>query len=53
MCFGLPKLTKKAFLERKKGEAFVEKNTLLTLKHGGGSIIPWGCVTAGGTGNIV
>ena len=35
------------------GEVFVEKNTLLTVKHGGGSIMLWGCVAAGGTGNIV
>ena len=36
-----------------KGEAFVEKNTLPTVKHGGGSMMLWGCVEAGGTGNIV
>ena len=23
------------------------------MKHGGGSILVWGCVAAGGTGNIV
>ena len=55
MCFGLTKT--KLFGHHhawiKKGEAFVEKNTLLTVKHGGGSIMFWGCVAAGGTGNIV
>ena len=38
---------------RKKGEAFLEKNTLPNVKHGGGSIIICVCVAAGGTGNIV
>ena len=37
----------------KKGEAFVEKSTMPTVKHVGGSIMLWGCVAAGGTGTIV
>lgn len=41
------------YVWRKKGEAFQEKNTLPTVKHGGGSIMLWGCVAASGTGNIV
>ena len=40
-------------LEKKKVEAIVEKNTLLTVKHGGGSIMLWICVAAVGTGHIV
>ena len=39
--------------QKSKGEVFVEKNTLPTVKHGGGSIMLWGCVVAGYTGNIV
>lgn len=35
----------------KKGSAFDEKNTIPTANHGGGSIILWSCVVAGGTGN--
>ena len=31
----------------KKDEAFVDKNTLPTAKHWGGSIMLWGCVGAG------
>ena len=41
------------YVWRKKGEAFVEKNTLPTVKHGGGSIMVWGCVEARGAENIV
>lgn len=41
------------YVWRKKGKAFIEKNTFPNVKHGGGSIMLWGCVAAGGTGNIV
>ena len=57
ICFGLTK-PKYWFVWRlvcleKKSEAFVEYNTLPTVKYGDGSIMLWGCVAAGGTGNIV
>ncbi len=35
---------------RKRNEAFKEKNTVPTVKHGGGSKMFWGCFTASGTG---
>ena len=41
------------YVWRNKGEGFINKNTLPIVKHGGGSIMLWGCVAAGGTGNIV
>jgi len=36
---------------RKKDE-YNPKNTLPTVKHGGGNIIPWGCFSAKGTGQL-
>ena len=38
---------------RKKGDAFVTKNTFPTVKHEVGSIMLWGCVADEGKGNIV
>ena len=34
---------------REKGEACKPKNIIQTVKHGGGSIMLWGCFAAGGT----
>ncbi|KAK3550549.1 hypothetical protein QTP70_000006 [Hemibagrus guttatus] len=42
-----------AFIWHKKGEAFNPKNTIPTVKHGGGNLIFWECFSAGGPGNLI
>lgn len=40
-------------IRRKKGEAFLPKNTVATVKHGGGSLMFWGAFSSSGTGKLV
>lgn len=38
---------------RKKAEAYNTKNTVPTVKNGGGSIIFWRCFSGSGTVNLI
>lgn len=38
---------------RAKNEAFLDKCVTSTIKHGGGSVMVWGCMAASGVGNLV
>ncbi len=43
----------KRYVWRKPGTAHHQSNTVPTVKHGGGSIMLWGCFSAAGTGRLV
>ena len=40
------------YVWRRKNQAYEQKNTLPTVKHGGGSIMLWGCFASNGTGKL-
>uniref|UniRef100_A0A8C5MW04 Transposase n=1 Tax=Leptobrachium leishanense TaxID=445787 RepID=A0A8C5MW04_9ANUR len=42
----------KRYVWRRKNKAYEEKNTLPTVKHGGWSIMLWGCFASAGTGKL-
>lgn len=48
--FGKKKLVK---IWRSKNQELAEKNMIATVKHGGGSVMVWGCMAVSGVGNLV
>ncbi|KAF7645836.1 hypothetical protein LDENG_00197530 [Lucifuga dentata] len=40
------------YIWRKTNTAFQKKNIILTVKHGGGSVMVWGCFAASGPGRL-
>ena len=44
---------KQSRIWRTKNTEFAEKNLCKTVKHGGGSVMVWGCMAASGVGNLV
>ncbi|CAH1979621.1 unnamed protein product [Acanthoscelides obtectus] len=47
--FGTPGVT---FVRRRVGEEFNQECVVPTLKHGGGSVMVWGCMSASGVGEM-
>ncbi len=46
-------LNDKRYVRRKNNTAHQSKHTIPTVKHGGGSIMIWGCFSSAGTGKLV
>lgn len=42
----------KRYCRRRTGEEFLPQNVTKTVKHGGGSLMVWGCITPDGVGRL-
>lgn len=40
------------YCRRRAGEELLERNVVKTMKHGGGSLMVWGCISWNGTGRL-
>ena len=43
----------KRYCHRRKGDQYKERNMKKMMKHGGGSLMVWGCITRWGTGQLI
>ncbi|CAK9827692.1 Transposable element Tc1 transposase [Anthophora retusa] len=44
---------RRQFVRRRKGEAYQEGCLKPTVKHGGGSVMVWSCISANGVGDLI
>ena len=51
--FNLKKTDWRVRVWRKPHETFSAQTSIRTFKHGGGSVMVWGCMSAAGTGSLV
>lgn len=50
--FQLFSSSKRVFVRRREGERFTEQCIVPTVKHGGGSLMVWGCMSGRGVGRL-
>ncbi len=43
---------KQQYVWRKRGEEFKEKFIMPSVKHGGGCVMAWACLSSSGTGDL-
>lgn len=43
---------RRVFVRRRKGEKYHHECVVSTVKHGGGKVMVWGCMAAGGVGTL-
>lgn len=44
---------RRQYVRRRPGERYISQCIQPTIKHGGGSVFVWGCISASGVGNLI